>query len=267
MGHWSAATAVVLLCSSLANSAPRGQAPPATAPRTFDVASIRLNTTGGNTSQRALPNGTLTLTNNTARNIIRTAYGLQGSQVVGGPAWLDNERFDVVAKAAAPFNQSDGQAMLRALLAERFGLVAHLEARDMPVFLMRVADSAKAPGRRLRPSTVDCVKQPICVLNVQFAAGSITGIGVSMPQLARNLMGALGRTVVDETGFAGTYDMELGFAPDPDQSVPGAPAAPVDPDAPSLVTALQEQLGLKLEPGRAPVQMLVIDRVERPTLD
>ena len=267
MRHWPAATAVVLLCNSLADSAPQGQAPADAVPRAFDVASIRLNTAGGNTSQRALPNGTLALTNNTARNIIRTAYGLQGSQVVGGPAWLDNERFDVVAKAAAPFNQSEGQAMLRALLAERFGLVAHLEARDMPVFLMRVADSAKAPGARLRPSIVDCIRQPICVLNVQFGAGSITGIGVSMPQLARNLMGALGRTVLDETGLAGTYDMELRFVPDPGQSAPGAPAAPVDPDAPSLVTALQEQLGLKLEPGRAPVQMLVIDRIARPTID
>ena len=266
MRRWPAATAIVLLWTSLASSAPQGQAPRAAAPRTFEVASIRPNTDGGNTSQRALPNGTLTLTNNTARNIIRTAYGLQGSQIMGGPAWLDNERFDVVAKAAAPFNQTEGQAMLRVLLAERFGLVAHLEARDMPVFLMRVANSA-APGAHLRPSVVDCIKQPICVLNVRFAAGSITGIGVSMPQLARNLTGALGRTIVDETGLAGTYDLELTFVPDPSQSVPGAAPATVDPDAPSLVTALQEQLGLRLEPGRAPVQMLVIDKVERPTID
>jgi uncharacterized protein (TIGR03435 family) len=260
-----AATAVVLLCGSLADNPAQGQAPAADAPRTFEVASIRLNTVGGNTSQRALPNGSLTLTNNTARNIIRTAYGWQGSQVVGGPAWLDNERYDIVAKAAAPFNQVEGQAMLRALLAERFALVAHVEARDMPVFLLRVA--AKPAGARLRPSVVDCAKQPICVLNVQFAAGSITGIGVSMPQLARNLMNALGRTIVDETGLAGSYDLELTFVPDPNQSVPGAATAAVDLDAPSLVTALEEQLGLKLEPGRAPVQMLVIDRVERPTVD
>jgi len=226
MRHGLAVTAAVLLWSAPATSPLQGQAPASTAPRTFDVASIRPNTVGGNTSQRALPNGTLTLTNNTARNIIRTAYGLQGSQVVGGPSWLDNEHFDVVAKATVPFNQIEGQAMLRALLAERFGLVAHFETRDVAVFLLRAANGIKTPGPRLRPSTVDCVKQPICVLNVQFAAGSITGIGVSMPQLARNLMGALGRTVVDETGFAGTYDLELKFVPDPSQSVPARPQPP-----------------------------------------
>jgi uncharacterized protein (TIGR03435 family) len=254
-------------------------------PRVFDVASIKPNTDGGNTYQRASPNGTMTLGNNTLRNIIRTAHGLQGAQVVGGPDWLDRDRFDVVAKAGRPFTQDEGRAMLRALLAERFGLVAHTETRPMAVYIMRVDNRERGLGSRLRPSSLDCdamlaaskaggTAAPAapdgrlpCVLDVRFAAGSVAGIGVSMTQLAHNLMNAVGRVVVDETGLSGAYDLELTFVPDPGLAAPGSPAAGVDPSAPSLFTALQEQLGLRLEPGRAPVPVLVVDRAERPTAD
>jgi uncharacterized protein (TIGR03435 family) len=89
-----------------------------------------------------------------------------------------------------------------------------------------------------------------------------------MDQFARNLVGGVGRIVVDKTGLPGYYDFSLTFSPDTAPTAPGAPAgAPPDPSAPSLFTAMQEQLGLKLEPGRAPIQVLVIDRAERPTAD
>jgi uncharacterized protein (TIGR03435 family) len=260
-GAWVAAAASVLLISARPLTA---QAPAAPRARTFDVASVKPNTSGGGSSQQVAPNGTMTLLNNTLRNIIRTAHGLQGAQVVGGPDWLDTDRFDVIAKANAPFTTDEGRVMLRALVAERFGVVTHPETRDLPVFLLRVARSERAPGIRLKPSVVDCAglaaaqARVPCGLNVNFAAGSIAGIGVSISQLARNLMGVVGRTIVDETGLSGTYDLELTFAPDANQ-----PAS----DAPSLFTALQEQLGLKLDPGRAPLPVLVIDRASRPTAD
>jgi uncharacterized protein (TIGR03435 family) len=274
----------IVLAACAHGESVRAQGGAVQSPRVFDVASIKPNTDGGNTYQRAAPNGTLTLGNNTLRNIIRTAHGLQGAQVVGGPDWLDSERFDVVAKSDRPFTQDEGRAMLRALLADRFGLVAHTETRPMAVYVMRLANRDRRSGTHLRPSSVDCdallagakasgAVPPAaaggrlpCVLDVRLAAGSIAGTGVSMTQLARNLMNAVGRIIVDETGLSGAYDLALTFAPDPGVSGP-APPAGADPSAPSLFTALQEQLGLKLEPGRAVVPVLVVDRVERPTPD
>jgi uncharacterized protein (TIGR03435 family) len=182
---------------------------------------------------------------------------------VGGPGWLDTDRFDVVAKANAPFTTDEGRLMLRALLAERFGVLTHNESREMAVFVMRLVrrDGGLASG--LRASVEDCTTLAAaqarlpCGLDVQLAAGVVTGRGVSIPQLARNLMNAVGRVVVDETGLSGAYDLELRFAPE---------QAP-DPSAASLFTAMQEQLGLKLEPGRAPISVLVIDRATRPAAD
>jgi hypothetical protein len=217
------------------------QGPESRKPRTFDIATVKPNASGEGSSQRVSPNGTLTFINNTLRNIIRNAYGLQGAQVVGGPGWLDTDRFDIVAKAGAPFTTDEGRLMLRVLLADRFGVL----------------------GRGLRASTEDCTTLAAaqahlpCGLDVRLAAGVITGRGVSMPQLARNLMNAAGRIVVDDTGLSGGYDVELRFAPD----------QAADPSVPSLFTALQEQLGLKLEPGRAPISVLVIDRATRPAAD
>ena len=258
--RWLAVAAVVCV---LAGDVPHAQAPVLPKPRTFEVATVKPNTEGGGSSQRTSPNGTLTFINNTPRNIIRNAYGLQGAQVIGGPAWLDTDRYDVVAKADAPFTTEEGRLMLRALLADRFGLTAHTETREAPVFLLRLVKSDGTLGPRMRPAAVECMtlaaakaKLP-CGLDVRLAAGAVTGTGVSVAQLARNLMGAVGRMIVDETGLTGAYDLELTFAPEP---------AP-DSAAASLFTALQEQLGLKLEPGRAPVQVLVIDRAERPTAD
>jgi uncharacterized protein (TIGR03435 family) len=259
-GRWLAVAAGVCM---LSGAFPRAQAPAPLTARTFEVATIKLNTEGGGSSQRTSPNGTLTFINNTPRNIIRNAYGLQGAQVIGGPDWLDTDRYDVVAKADAPFTADEGRLMLRALLADRFALTAHAETREAPVFLLRHVRADRTLGPRMRTSTVDCMtlaaakaKLP-CGFDVRLAAGSVTGAGVSVAQLARNLMGAAGRMIVDETGLTGTYDLELTFALEP------APDSP----APSLFTALQEQLGLKLEPGRGPIDVLVIDRAQRPTVD
>jgi uncharacterized protein (TIGR03435 family) len=107
-----------------------------------------------------------------------------------------------------------------------------------------------------------------CGLSVRAAQGQVVGSPASMEQLTRNLVGGVGRMVVDRTGLPGYYDFNVTFAPDSPPAAPGAPAgAAPDGSAPSLFTAMQEQLGLKLEPGRAPIQVLVIDRAERPTAD
>ena len=277
-------TALTVTLTLLAAGVPRAQAPdPAAA---FDVASVKLNKEGGPSSVRVMPGGMLTVTNNNLRNIIRNAWNITNDQIVGGPDWLDSDRFDITAKASRPFAQEQARAMLQALLADRFGLVTHGETRELPVYLLVLARKDGALGPQMKKAEVDCAalfasvaaggKMPErlpngnlpCGISVRGGQGLVTGNGVAMEQLARNLVGGVGRIVVDKTGLPGYYDLNMTFAQD---SLPTAPAAPAEaaPDgaAPSLFTAMQEQLGLKLEPGRAPISVLVIDRAQRPAAD
>ena len=261
---------------------PRAQVP-APGSASFEVASVKVNKEGGPSSVRVTPGGMLTVTNNNLRNIIRNAWNITNDQIVGGPDWIDSERFDITAKASRPFSQDEARGMLKALLAERFGLVTRNETRELPVYVLVLARKDGALGPQMKKSELDCAalfasvtaggKMPErlpngnlpCGMSVRAAQGQVVGSPASMEQLTRNLVGGVGRIVVDKTGLQGYYDFTLNFAP---ESVPGAPAAPAaDVTAPSLFTAMQEQLGLKLEPGRAPIQVLVIDRAERPAAD
>jgi uncharacterized protein (TIGR03435 family) len=265
-----------------AAGAPSAQAP-APAAASFDVASVKPNKDGGPSSVRVTPGGMLSVTNNNLRNIIRNAWNISNDQIVGGPDWLDSDRFDITAKASRPFSQDEARGMLKALLAERFGLVTRNETRELPVYVLVLARKDGALGPQMRKSDLDCAalfaavtaggKMPErlpngnlpCGISVRAAQGLVVASPASMEQLTRNLVGGVGRIVVDKTGLQGYYDFTLNFAP---ESVPGAPAAPAaDVTAPSLFTAMQEQLGLKLEPGREPVQVLVIDRAARPAAD
>jgi uncharacterized protein (TIGR03435 family) len=285
MSRRSAGVALALGLS-IAGSAPQAQAPtPAPA---FEVASVKPNKEGGPSSVRVTPGGMLTVTNNNLRNIIRNAWNITNDQIVGGPDWMDSERFDITAKSSAPFNQEQARGMLQALLAERFGLVTHNETRELPVYLLVMARKDSALGPQMKKSDQDCAalfaavtaggKMPErlpngnlpCGISVRTNQGQglVTGNGVAMEQLARNLVGGVGRIVVDKTGLQGYYDINVTFAADGPPSPQGAPAgSAIDPSAPSLFTAMQEQLGLKLEPGRAPISVLVVDRANRPQAD
>ena len=282
----SAGLAALAMLTLAAAVALQAQAP--VSPAAFDVSSVKPNKEGGPSSVRITPGGMLTVTNNNLRNIIRNAWNITNDQIAGGPDWLDSERFDITAKASVPFKQEEGRAMLQGLLAERFALKTHMETRELPVYLLVLARKDGALGPQMKKADIDCAalfaavtaggKMPErlpngnmpCGLNVRGNGGQgvVTGNGVAMEALARNLVGGVGRIVVDKTGLPGYYDLSMTFAQD---SLPTAPAAPAaaapDGAAPSLFTAMQEQLGLKLEPGRAPVQVLVIDRLERPTAD
>jgi len=278
--------ALMATLALLAIGAPRAQAP-AAQPPAFDVASVKPNKDGGPSSVRVTPGGMLTITNSNLRNIIRNAWNITNDQIVGGPDWLDSDRFDITAKASQPFGQDQARAMLQALLADRFGLATHNETRELPVYLLVLARKDGALGPQMKKADVDCAalfasvaaggKMPErlpngnlpCGISVRLNQGQgvVTGNGVAMEQLARNLVGGVGRIVVDKTGLAGYYDINVTFAADGPPSA-GAPAAPApDPGGASLFTAMQEQLGLKLEPGRAPIPVLVIDRATRPAAD
>lgn len=192
------------------------------------------------------------------------------------------------------------QLMLRGLLAERFKLKVHSETRELPVYALVPARPDGRLGPQLRPAAVDCAamfagrgrgapggggpptappgplatgERPQCGLRI--GPGSFSGGSVSMAQLATSLSGFVQRVVLDRTGLTGDYDLDLSYTPDqtpqglgPAVPPPGAPPLPpIDPNGPSIFTAVQEQLGLKLESQRGPVAVLVIDSVEPPTED
>ena len=242
----------------------------------FEVASVRVNTSGSPISRMAAPTGTgrFEVTNAPVRMLILNAYGLPGFQLTGGPSWIDSVRVDVVARAATTVTRDEISRMVRGLLAERFNLAVHREQREMPVYSLVVARDDRRLGPRLHASTTDCAiataaggaapqlpsGQLLCT--TRMSPASINAGGMTMARLAQTLSGIVGRVVTDETTLLGTYDLQLTFAPE--QPPPPGASTPANPDAPSIFAALQEQLGLKLNTRRGMVDVLVIDRVDPP---
>jgi uncharacterized protein (TIGR03435 family) len=266
---------------------------PASLP-SFEVASIRRNTSGEEERffQRQ-PGGRFNVRNMPLRALITFAYDLQGFQLQGGPDWITADRFDIVAKAEGdPEPVSLGspggdplRLMLRSLLAERFNLVMHEETRELPIFELVVARRDGTLGPQLRPASVDCNEEAAARRAAERAgAPPRAGVapngpgtcgltmnpvriafgGMPLSALTGGLAGMVGRVVVDRTGLTGNWEFELKFAPDPARLPPGIDLPPIDDTLPSLFTALEEQLGLKLEPSRGPVEVMVIDSVEQP---
>jgi bla regulator protein blaR1 len=258
----------------------------------FEVASIKPNRSGdGFINMQVLAGGRVNIQNMPVAELIRIAYGVQPFQIDGGPGWVTADRFDVAAKAETEFPPGGpGQAlqpMMRSLLVERFGLRVRRETKEMPIYALTLARSDGRLGPKLNPSTVDCAavrgrgagrggppappgpgERPEC--GFFGRPGSIAAGGVPLDQVAQMLSGRVRRTVVNKTGLAGNYSFDIEFTPDqmpPPGAVAPLGAAPIDPNGPSIFTALQEQLGLKLDSQRGPVEMLVIESVSRPTPD
>jgi len=270
---------VVVLTLAAATALAQSRTPETPA---FEVASIKVNNSGSeNFGFSAKPGGVVIAINVTIRQIIRYAYSMQNSIVEGGPDWLDTVRYDVTAKAAEAATSDQMTLMFRPLLADRMKLAMHIEARDTPIFALVLARADGRLGPQLRASSVaDCEAtrvaqaqgaalagsdgRPIC--SGRSRAGSVMAGAVSMDELARNMSRMVGRVVVDRTGLQGRYDLDLQFVPDGDLTA--TPATDRPPDAlPSLFVALQEQLGLKLEPQRGPVDIVIIDSIQRPVED
>jgi uncharacterized protein (TIGR03435 family) len=194
--------------------------------------------------------------NQTVESMVRTAYGLQRSQVVGLPDWAKTEHFDADGlpdKVGEP-NAIQVRGLMRNLLAQRFGLKAHHEQREMPVYALTLAKG----GPRMEPSKADPNGMPDNVGGNDNGRQARKFTNVSMADLASMLQFNVDRPVIDRTGLAGRYDFKLQWTVD--QVDAGAPDAP-----PGLFTAIQEQIGLKLQPEKANADLLVIDAVDRPT--
>jgi uncharacterized protein (TIGR03435 family) len=259
----------------------------------FDAASIKPNTEGPMSKRSAYQGRRFTSRYVTIRELISSAYGAQehaltSYQVFGGPKWLDSDRFDVVATAPDVPDSVRGTfpapmlARLRTLLEERCRLETHFETREQPVFALVLARSDGKLGPKLRPRPFGCIsaaaaaaeataigpvlKPRICASSL--GPGIITAKGATMTNMASafvHFVPGVDRVVLDRTGLTGTFDVDLTWKWEGTGEYAGIP--PVDRNAPEFFTALQEQLGLKLEATRAPVEVLVIDHAERPSPD
>jgi len=234
--------------------------------QTFEVASVKPADPDARGGRISFPNGTFTATGITVKNCITLAYNIPSYQLAGDPSWIGDQRYDIVAKVAAgavraprdPERMPQMRAALQALLADRFQLVIHRETKLIPGYALVVAKN----GFKLK-ETIDDGKA-----NFGSNRGKFTAHEISVELLARNLSGILSSPVADMTGIKGVFDLTLEWSPDEVQSpvkAGGEAAEPAAPAGPSIFTALQEQLGLKLETQKTPVEMIVIDRIEKAT--
>jgi uncharacterized protein (TIGR03435 family) len=254
----------LLLAGSLVSTSQVYAQTPATSLE-FEVASIKLNdpseTVGGRLE--LLPGGRFATTNFPLRAVILRAYDVKDYQLLGAPDWLVKDRFSIQAKAPQG-SVSDAQTwlMVRRLLEDRFQLKTHRDTKELPVYALVVGKGGPK---------IQAAKDSLVPSGLGVGRGSITARSATIANVAIALSRLLGRPVVDETQLSGTYDFKLHY----DQSSVGLPFsvqrqesdATAQPEAtePSIFTAVQEQLGLKLESTKGPVEVLVVDHVEKPS--
>ena len=262
-----AAIALALLLPAVSASPQSTSATPS-----FEVASVKPDPDGRVFRISFEPGGRFIVAGVPLNMLIQRAYGLQMFELAQVPQWTRAERFAITAKApdGAPAAPASILAMLRTLLADRFGLRVHEDMRDGPIYELVLDRADRKLGPRLLPPTEDCTEfiagttgtaAPKCAIAVSRDS-VYTLRGRSMPRLSVDLAQFVGRPVIDKTGIVDRFDVELRFAR---EGVSDAPAP--TPDVPPLFTALREQLGLRLEPARGPVRTVVIDTVARPTPD
>lgn len=283
------------------------------------VASVK-KSVGGIGAQMRIAPGMISANGVPVRLLMRQAYGqLQDFQLVGGPAWINSDRFDIEAKleGGGPMTPQSIQSVLRQILEERFALKVHRETRELPIYALVLArsdgrlgpnltltspecstmmnqrgngpaagpdgrggvavsrggpppDGRGAPGRAGGPPPLDFDAPPVCGRR-GGGFGRLRAGGTSMDDFATMISGTAQRVVVNKTGLTGYYDISLTYTPTNEQlplgpPPPGAPPPPpIDPDGPTFFTAIQEQLGLKLDNQRGPVDVVVIDSIQQPT--
>jgi uncharacterized protein (TIGR03435 family) len=227
----------------------------------FEVASIRQNVSGAGSSSVNFKGETFTATNVWLVDLMPVAYEITALQIVGGPDWVRSDRFDIVAKMVAGANRDQMAMMLRALLEDRFKLRLRNEKREMAIFELALASTDGRVGPNLHECSNKNDKQPDRAFREPPGGSVAAGSCVPMSNVAGLAAGQVQGIVHDKTGLSGNWRFNVFFGPDlPDPKL-------ANPDLPSFVTALREQLGLKLERARGLVDVVVIDSVEPPTPD
>ena len=268
----------LVIVTALALQSPAAQTPPR-----FEVASIRPVTGGQGQSVLFLPSGRFTAQNLSLRDLIALAYGparqpLPAGRIIGGPDWMASQRFNVEAAAAGPVAPDptfenfprDMFGMLQSLLAERFQLVIRKETRETPVYVLVKARADGGLGRLMRESPNGCSKRPApgvtatagadARCDMEFTRGRISAHGMSMEALTATLQRYVDRLLFDETGLTGEFDADLEWSPEVLSAENPSPSTGA-----SIFTAVQEQLGLRLESRRIPVEVVIVERAEVPT--
>jgi uncharacterized protein (TIGR03435 family) len=249
----------------------------------FDVVSVKQDKSGtGMMRLMSRPDG-YSATNVSAKLLIQVAYGIREDLISDAPRWADTARFDFEAKVAGAdvddlkkLSQEQRRSMLQPALADRFKLKVHNETKQLPVFELVVAKG----GTKLKEATPgDTYATGIKGADgkghagtMRMSPGEVTGQGVPIANLVNLLATQLHQTVIDKTGLRGTYDLDLTWAPDQEagpmfKGGDGSQKADIAPDStgPSIFTALQEQLGLKLQSTKGPVETIVVDHIEMPS--
>ena len=239
------------------------------APKEFEVASIKPMEPAMHGLMRVeiqmAPGGRYIAKGVTLKLLLQQAYGVRDFQIVGAPSWAQTERYEINAKAGdGQIRREDLRPLLQSLLADRFKVTVRRETKEMPVYELVVGKGGpKMKEAESGPESRDMVRMGRGMMELQSA---------SMTSVANALSNQLGRSVIDKTGLTKKYDFKLEWTPDESQNAmirqmhpDGPPAPPVDGAGPSIYTAVQEQLGLKLENGKGPVEVLFIERAEKPT--
>ncbi len=265
--------------ASSAGPAPAAPSDAAAKLPAWDVSTIKPGSSDERGSMIQFTPDGVKYTNVSLWTIVREAFRLEDDHLFGGPGWSKTSMFDIEAKVApedAPklkdLTFTQRQQMVVSLVEERFGLKYHHETRDLPLYDLVVAKG----GSKLAPSKPDPPAEDgdekHANRRLMSGRGHIESVGTGTEDLARILSAQLGRTVVDKTGLAGRFDYKLDWTPDnaPQQLMKAGDTAPgenasSDGAGPSLFTALEEQLGLKLESSKGPVDVVVIDQLEQPT--
>lgn len=237
-------------------------------PSSFDVVSVRVNNSGLRTVMINAEKNSFTATNVTLITMLDMAYGMKSDQISGAPGWVDSTHFDIQAKVLDAegvdldaLTDKELQPILQTLLAERFQLKTHTETKTLPVYELVVAKGGAK--LKLTPATAVDGKEMPREGMITVHRGDLSGSGMTMARLSSLLGDAVRRTVIDRTGMTGGYDIMLRWTPEGDASSAGDSGAADAP--PPIFTAVQEQLGLKLQAGRGPVATLVVDHVEKPS--
>ncbi len=270
-----AIVALILSATSLLAQAAKPAAPQsATAGPAFEVATIKPVELGAAKGRYLIMQGTNRFVGKyyTLKLLIAAAYNLSPKVISGGPAWIDSEHYDIVALTPGETRPSreEQMAMLRNLLTDRFALNFHRESKEFSIYTLELAKdgpkygSASAPG--LKQSTAAPTDPPALISTVYPDHMQLPARNATMGEFAELLQRAvLDRPVVDKTGLTGRFDFDLTWAPDETQFGGEVPVAPPDTQAAPFFTAIQQQLGLRLEATRGPVEALVVDKAEQPS--
>jgi uncharacterized protein (TIGR03435 family) len=251
---------------------------------TFDVVSVKLNKSGDGRMRTMFKPDGYSATNVSLKLLIQMAYGIRQDLISGGPDWVESEGYDFDAKVAGAdleewkkLTPKQRGSMLQSVLQDRFKLKVHTETKQLPVFELVVAKG----GPKLKEATpgdtyANGIKGPDGVSRggmMRMGRGQVTGQALPMTSVVNMLAQQLHRTVIDKTGLTGKYDLELNWTPEEGEGMGPPPPAggpqhadpSSDSSGPSIFTAVQEQLGLKLQSAKGPVETLVIDNVEKPS--